>query len=675
MKKISSILLLLGCLLLFSNHSFSKDADGGLPGYFLDLGIGARALSMGRSFVAVSNDESSIYWNPAGLVNIKSSEVSATYISLFENTSYNSIGFACPAKHGLAFGAGFIQLGSDGIIRRDENNNPMGEIRDRSTAYLFSSGYSINEKASIGSSLKYVNKQFDDIDKNWAGLDISALYSPIDKLSVGINLHNIATRGTEWTDGRSYDVPIETDFGIAYKLFCDRLTIAADFDSKSSQILELHTGIEWSINKLLTFRGGYDERDITTGIGISLKSYRLDYALLNHPLGMSQRATFSYRFGEKAGKNNIRNKPGIVVKKGKEYDTAINTMKEIPMAIYHIFHDKDISVINVRIKNNLTNETKFRINYRIGLKNPSEVKEVNVPCNETVDVQIIPSFTQEDIRQIAVVPTPTTIFIDVESISRKGKPHKLSNESFPIILLPYDQFTPQIIDARGKTIDLLDTLVNWITYNDRNLGAIINKASERGANLNPPVKIVGFQSPTAFTKKPDDNRTLEQRYSDYLSQVKLIYDTLKDDYKITYINQPVAYGNSQRIKLPFETLKNKGNCIELSVLFASLLESIEMEPILVIFKEDRHAAIAWKVSGEGKARYSMLETNVFGEEFRKVVEKGDKLVKDNDLTSEFLSGNDITFDENGVYKKNSNVILFNISKIRKRLPPSPYIPQ
>ncbi|MGH2574171.1 MAG: UPF0164 family protein, partial [Ignavibacteria bacterium] len=35
---------------------------------FLKIGVGGRATAMGESFVAVANDISALYWNPAGLV-------------------------------------------------------------------------------------------------------------------------------------------------------------------------------------------------------------------------------------------------------------------------------------------------------------------------------------------------------------------------------------------------------------------------------------------------------------------------------------------------------------------------------------------------------------------------------------------------------------------------------
>ena len=346
--------------------------------------------------------------------------------------------------------------------------------------------------------------------------------------------------------------------------------------------------------------------------------------------------------------------------------------KEIPFAIYHLFHNKGISVINIKINNKSAKSERFRINYRFGLKNPDEGLEVIVPGNEDKIVNLIPTISREDIRKIEVVPTPNTIFVDISLINEHGKTKSVYKDKLQVTLLPYDQFTPQQTDAEGNKYDLLDTLLNWITYNDRTFAEVVNKASERGAGLPQPVKIIGFQSPNAFTRRPIDNRTLDEKYADYLSQVKLIYDTLKEDYRITYLNQPIAYQNSQRIKLPFETLSKNGNCIELSVLFASLLESVEIDPVLVIFLEDKHAAIGWRINAEGKEKSTLLETNLFGENFETILARGDELLQKNDLTAEFTNG--IPFDSNGIYRKGTNAILLDVKKMRSQIPPSPYIP-
>ncbi|MCK7521899.1 MAG: hypothetical protein MZV64_31575 [Ignavibacteriales bacterium] len=42
---------------------------------FLKIGVGARGVAMGEAYVAVANDASSLFWNPAGLAQMTENQV------------------------------------------------------------------------------------------------------------------------------------------------------------------------------------------------------------------------------------------------------------------------------------------------------------------------------------------------------------------------------------------------------------------------------------------------------------------------------------------------------------------------------------------------------------------------------------------------------------------------
>jgi hypothetical protein len=65
MKLLPLLLLLLSPGLLFGQATAPKYSNE-----FLSIGIGARALGMGRTQTAVVNDVTAGYWNPAGLLDI-----------------------------------------------------------------------------------------------------------------------------------------------------------------------------------------------------------------------------------------------------------------------------------------------------------------------------------------------------------------------------------------------------------------------------------------------------------------------------------------------------------------------------------------------------------------------------------------------------------------------------
>ena len=53
------------------------------------FGVGARARSMGGAFRAIADDWSAAYWNPAGLANLKSSELDFTLLVVNPRPSYS----------------------------------------------------------------------------------------------------------------------------------------------------------------------------------------------------------------------------------------------------------------------------------------------------------------------------------------------------------------------------------------------------------------------------------------------------------------------------------------------------------------------------------------------------------------------------------------------------------
>jgi hypothetical protein len=72
---------------------------GTYDGQFLKIPIGARATGMGAAFVAVADDASAVYWNPAGLARLQGNIVSVHHVNwvadanMTQGTYVFSLGF------------------------------------------------------------------------------------------------------------------------------------------------------------------------------------------------------------------------------------------------------------------------------------------------------------------------------------------------------------------------------------------------------------------------------------------------------------------------------------------------------------------------------------------------------------------------------------------------------
>src|SRR5689334_7451225 len=76
---------------------------------FLRIGVGARAEGMGETFVAVANDPSAIYWNPAGLGSLQRRELSISHVQWPADINYDHVTLVLPSRR---FGGSFaVQAG------------------------------------------------------------------------------------------------------------------------------------------------------------------------------------------------------------------------------------------------------------------------------------------------------------------------------------------------------------------------------------------------------------------------------------------------------------------------------------------------------------------------------------------------------------------------------------
>ena len=98
-------------------------------------------------------------------------------------------------------------------------------------------------------------------------------------------------------------------------------------------------------------------------------------------------------------------------------------------------------------------------------------------------------------------------------------------------------------------------------------------------------------------------------------QVKALYEALQQ-LGIRYVNSVLSFSpddglSSQRVRLPRKTLESKNaNCLDGTVLFASLLEAITLRPAIVLIPG--HAFVAWQIDPADDQSWTYLETTVIG---------------------------------------------------------------
>jgi len=99
-----------------AQFNLGEQRAGTSSGTFLKIGVGARAVGLGESFVAVANDPSAIYWNPAGLASVQRQEVAFSHVSWPGDVNYEHVAWVVPARRlggSIAFQFGVLSTSLD----------------------------------------------------------------------------------------------------------------------------------------------------------------------------------------------------------------------------------------------------------------------------------------------------------------------------------------------------------------------------------------------------------------------------------------------------------------------------------------------------------------------------------------------------------------------------------
>jgi hypothetical protein len=292
------LVLLVGSLNIYAQGSGNK-----YSGEFLAIGVGGRPLGMGGAFVALVNDVTAGYWNPASLSKIDFPQLSLMHDARYGNlVNYDYGSVAIPFGKNASFGFSVIRMGVDDIA---DTRNAYDSVNQRldldKITYFNTSDYAFyltyskkhSEKFSYGANLKIIRRNIAEESAWGLGFDVGVAYNPLSKLLLGLNFQDITTTYMSWTTGKKELITPTAKLGAAYifDFFKGTIIPAADVDvrfenrQKSANAyigpvsFDFHLGLEYNFQNLFSIRAGYNEiGNLTLGAGIKLPKINIDYS-------------------------------------------------------------------------------------------------------------------------------------------------------------------------------------------------------------------------------------------------------------------------------------------------------------------------------------------------------------------------------------------------------------
>ncbi len=267
--------------------SFAQTGVGGTKSLF--MGVGARPLALGNAYVAVSNDVSGIFFNPAGLDYAEKNSLSLFYTNLIFGSNYSFVGAIVPTLSIGAFGLAWARISSGDIVERDIDQVP-GETFDHSqNLFILSYGKQLlKNKLSVGLNIKLQTVSFSlpSLSDSGVGGDLGFLYRPFDSgilgdVSFGLNIQNIIPPKTRLISASQSASPTNFKIGLAKPIYFgeerSRITLLFDFN-KTEQAPGLYNlGAEYSFKNNAMLRVGLNDGLIALGAGAAYSNFHFDY--------------------------------------------------------------------------------------------------------------------------------------------------------------------------------------------------------------------------------------------------------------------------------------------------------------------------------------------------------------------------------------------------------------
>ena len=272
----------------------------------LKIGVGAKAVGMGESYVAAADDVYATYWNPAGLSLIETSQLGFMHNEWFEDIRYEFLGYVQPIG-GLGTLAGSISYVSIGELdRTDETGKEIGQFRPYDLLLGLSFGRRLNDAISVGVNAKFLREKIDEETAQAFAVDFGGLYHvPRSGLILGANVQHVGTK-MKFVE-ESFSLPLNVKLGIAYRLIDGALTVAADLNRPVDNDVNVGLGTEYKIMGIVNLRAGYrytaggndlgTESGLRAGLGIEIRDYKFDYAFVPYgELGQAHRVSLLASF-------------------------------------------------------------------------------------------------------------------------------------------------------------------------------------------------------------------------------------------------------------------------------------------------------------------------------------------------------------------------------------------
>jgi len=304
MKKIIITLLIVLSTIYIYAAMFPKTGTASMQ--FLKLGMDARAVGMGEAYTAVTNDISSVYWNPAGLALTDDKQIFLSHTNWIAETYFESIAASMMTDYGyFALSSSFFYSGEmyETIEETFSYTGRTFTFSDLALGLTYANA--LTDQFTFGVTGKYLREDLADESMNSYSFDIGTIYNTNwHNITIGMALRNFGpdvSYDVEYEkldasnlqahidkSGTEAKIPMNFSLGVAGEIlkYDDSYLIGSiQLDNCVDREETWNLGAEYNLSNFFLRGGyqiGYDAASFSGGFGVKMATrmavFNIDYA-------------------------------------------------------------------------------------------------------------------------------------------------------------------------------------------------------------------------------------------------------------------------------------------------------------------------------------------------------------------------------------------------------------